>query len=221
MTEPAQSQINNTLIKDFSEVISSPISAYIAAIALLFTLMIALIDIQRKAKTSSFVSWFNFQCLIYALIFWLGNYVSSIFAIVNFRNEIKESNMLGFAFIAGFTGVFAFKGVLTNLNITFYKNGFLTIETWIEYALYNAVEKTTSNDIDHSERKLSKLLSPLEESTLNALIAQYLGEEKVAELEDAARLSKSNTRQYKQFALINSPQEVISKIINQVKKLNL
>lgn len=119
--------------------------------------------------------------------------------------------------ISSFSGVFAFKGILTNLDITFYKKGFLTIETWIEYALFNAVEKTTSKDIDIREKRLKSMLSGLPESELNAYITSYIGKDRVKALEQEAASTGSDAKIYKMVALINQPQDITNKIINQIK----
>jgi hypothetical protein len=211
-------QAGNNLIKGFSEIISLPISMYVAGIVLLFTLIIAIIDIQRRSKASAISAGLNWQCFIYATIFWIGNYFSSIFVIVPFRDDIQDANIIGLAMISSFSGVFAFKGVITNLDITFYKNGILTIETWIEHALFNAVEKTTSKDIDKREKKLYAILSPLSEDILNTYITTYISTNDVRRLEKEALASSSDARLYKIFALINQPSEITNKIINQIKK---
>jgi len=208
---------SNAVIKDFSEIISLPISAWIACAVLVFTLILVVIDIQRRSKATTIKACFNLQCLIYAAIFWVGNYFSSIFSIIPFRADIQEGNLLGFVMISSFSGVFAFKGILTNLDITFYKKGFLTIETWIEYALFNAVEKTTSKDIDIREKRLKSMLSGLPESELNAYITSYIGKDRVKALEQEAASTGSDAKIYKMVALINQPQDITNKIINQIK----
>jgi hypothetical protein len=218
MPEEKANQVSNDLIKNFSEIISSSISVYVAVIVLFFTLLIAVIDIQRRSKATMIVAGFNWQCFIYATIFWIGNYFSSIFAIVPFRNDIQDGNMVGFALFSSFSGVFAFKGILTNLDITFYKKGFLTIETWIEHALFNAVERTTCKDIDEREKKLFSTLSLLQENVLNTYITSYIGPNEVKRLEKEALAGSSNTKLYKVFALINQPPDITKKLILQIKK---
>lgn len=96
-----------------------------------------------------------------------------------------------------FLGVFGFKVLLQNINVTFFGKGVLSINDWIykarDNAVASAIESQTNADSLRSQ-KLANRLKELSDDTLRAHVINALGTIRLQELEATAQSAGADAR---------------------------
>src|SRR5207248_2674452 len=108
------------------------------------------------------------------------------------------------SFAAAFFGVFAFQGVLRNMNVTIFNKGVMTIQDWIakasDSAVAAAIAKQARLDLARQRAIVERLMEmPIEE--VNTYVLQLLGSNTGAALDEAARREHADKKLYKALEL--------------------
>lgn len=173
-------------------------------LAVLFTVLICLIEVPSRAKTSlrSAIGW---PLLFYITIYVIGNVFATILVAGSLPAQVPAPVQNWLPFLEAFAGVFAFQGVIGNTNITFFGRGVLTIEDWIakarDHAVSWAVEKQVELDNANSLR-MANVLKALPDTILNTYLIQFVKDVDVAGLEGKATQSNADASLYKAFTLV-------------------
>ena len=173
-------------------------------LAVIFTVLICLIEIPTRAKTSlrSVIGW---PLLFYIMIYVVGNVFATVLAAGSLPAQVPKPVQNWLPFLEAFAGVFAFQGVIGNTNVTLFGRGVLTIEEWIakarDHAVSLAIEKQVELDNANSLR-LAKVLGALPDNILNTYLIQFVNDVDVAGLEKKAKQSNADASLYKAFTLV-------------------
>lgn len=154
--------------------------------AAVFTILISLVEVKSEAKTS-FSAIFTVPLLLYTSIYLIGNLFATLAASLLQEAQLGDLQGEWVPFVHAFAGVFAFQGVLGHTNLTVYGQGLLTIEDWIAKARDGAVASAAERQLRLSEKRAieyAHVLSTLPDDKLNAYIAQHLGPDAIAALEE-------------------------------------
>jgi hypothetical protein len=124
-------------------------------------------------------------------------------------------------FVYAFLGVFAFRGILSNLSYNALGAN-LSVGDWITKARDSAVAAVLAKQVrgeneDHQRR--TRRLRELPELDLNANIAQLLGEDMVMQLEDEARQSNTDPMLYKALHLAKEKPDEVDAILKTAEEV--
>jgi hypothetical protein len=170
---------------------------------LAFTLLIAPIDIVVRAKQVALKECYGAAFWFYALILLIGNIVAALLAFPLLAPRIQNPAVL--PFIAAFAGVFAFQGVLSNTNVSFFGKGVLTIDDWIDKARTASVEAALTRHARNERDTIMRMataLQALDDDQLNTHLLNSGGATIViANIEARATSSGANVKLYKALIL--------------------
>ncbi|MDQ3802372.1 MAG: DPP IV N-terminal domain-containing protein [Acidobacteriota bacterium] len=145
----------------------------------------------------------------------IGNAVATLIAFNLMEREPSALPAQYSYLVAPFLGVFAFKFVLGNTNITVLEKGVVSIEDWIKGVRDYSVAKAIENQVRFSHQlalKSAEKLNGLEEEKLNTYIFQYL-EEDPGRLEREAKRNKAEPKFYKALELATRKPEETAAIL--------
>ncbi len=172
-------------------------------LAVLLTIILVAIEIPLMAKASLKAS-LSGPVLLYLGIFSLAHVFATIIAFVVLNKDKLGPDLVPFRpLMAAIAGVFAFRAVLRNTNITLFQKNVLTIESWVDRARDLAVASAIAREAEINEEYLvaaARRMSEYDVQTLNAWISISL-EADVKELEGAANKAKADVRYYKALVL--------------------
>lgn len=171
-----------------------------------FTVLIACIELIAKTSTSG-KAILNISTLLYVGILFLGNLLASALFLIPFVEIITaKGNSQSYAPLAAFVGVFSFEGVLSNVNITFFNKGILTIADWISKARDAAIADSVATDVQETvrtETQTAERLAKLPIDKLNTHITHVFGAGAVAKLDAEAKADDSDPALYKALKLVS------------------
>lgn len=180
-------------------------------IAVVASLVFALIEIPSRAKTTSFRAILVAPAFFYWVILAFGNTVTTLLASLSVTK--LPSSLADFYFLlSAFFGLFGFQTILKNTNITMFDKGVLTIQDWIDKALNAAAAAAIDRQEMLKQQEETRLIAKLiQESNrdINARVLTKLGNGKVEALDAAAKSSGANPKLYKvsQLVTVLSPSE--------------
>ena len=195
--------------------------AVAVGLTIAITLVISPIDILFRAKKADLRDLLGSAFFLYVGILAIGNVVAALLAYSSLVGSVPEVIGGWLPLIVAFAGVFAFEGVLSNTNVTIFNKGVLTIDDWIEKARGTAVEKAIE---EHARAVLRRQLSTagvlrmLPEVDLNAHLAQAIGPNEVARIEEEAGRIKADPRFYKALELANKAPDLAAELVKAYQK---
>lgn len=202
-------------------------------ITILLSSLIGFIEVKNNSD-SDWKSCLTTSFFIYLTILSIGNTATTLtaFSILSkssnnnvennsdtTKNNSRENNSLELLwFWSAFTGVFGFEIMLKNINLTFSDKGVLSINDWINKALDSAVAtavaKSVNSNIQTSTILVGKLRQ-LNENELNAYVVQFLGRERLTELENNNPENNIDLILIKALAITNETSDAnLSKLIS-------
>jgi hypothetical protein len=194
-----------------------------ALLALALSLLICLIEAPNRSKVR-LRACIGLAFLLYLLIFIVGNTFTTLVASTLLTDRMPSSwaaLKAWFPFFYAFFGVFAFQGIVSNTNVTFFGKGVLTIEDWISKAREDVVGKAVEKDVQLKHRTAlaaARILKDLPEKDLNAYISQYMEANSVATLTAKAREDNASPQYYKALALANAKPDEVAAICRAHRK---
>lgn len=175
-------------------------TAYALLVALGLTALVVLVELLRLSKAERVPACFTIQSAIYFAIQFVGNAVATLLAIkalsAEQANGVPDSWIV---FFSAFLGVFAFEGILSNTNITFFNKNALAFQEWIAKAKDPAIEKTIRKNADLSNSELytaAAKLKAVRDDELNTYIDNKFGAGTAAKLRDEAQKGGSDPQLY-------------------------
>jgi len=178
---------------------------YLALVfAFLLSILVCLIDVPRNAKTTSLGTVFHSWSLFYFLILLTGNAVATIAVGSSILEKLPALRRF-YPYMAAVCGVFGFRGIISNLNVTIFQKNILTFDTWITAARNQAIAETVRRNVEAASDELYRIANDIteqvDEAQLNAAIAQEKGPAAVAVLEKAAATAHADPKHYKSLEL--------------------
>ncbi len=184
-----------------------------AVLAALLTFLVVAIELPTRSKQSP-RACLSYPTFLYLVISLLGNELAmfAAFKTVPF-GEFENWRDIGSALV----GVFAFEGMMKQINVTLFDKGVLTISDWIskarDFAISSAYAKQSKMGIDKSVKN-ANLLESLSEQILNTYLAN--ANQDVQQINALIAESGSVAKMYKAMTLVNvSEPDVINAIINE------
>ncbi len=172
-------------------------------LAVLLTIILIAIEIPLVAKASLKAS-LSGPVFLYLGMFSLAHLFATMIAFVVLNEDQLGPDLTPFRpLMAAIAGVFAFRAVLRNTNITLYQKNVLTIEDWVDRARDFAVASAIAREAEINEEYLvaaARKMSEYDVQTLNAWISVSLVAD-VQELEEAAQKAKAEVKYYKALVL--------------------
>lgn len=177
--------------------------AWAVSVAIAASLLLAFMEIPNRSRTP-LRPCLSGQSFAYWVVLSFGNAVTTLLASLAVTKMPPSLSEFRWLFCA-FFGVFGFEAILKNTNITMFDRGVLTIQDWTEKALnMAAAEAIAGQELLRSrlEARLVARLMALEEEDLNTRILQKTNDaQAVGKLQQSARDSGANSKQYKAFQL--------------------
>jgi len=175
--------------------------------AFLLSVLVCLIDVPRSAKTTSLRTVLHPWSLFYFLILLAGNTLATIAVGPSILEKLTALKRF-YPYLAAAFGVFGFRGIISNLNVTIFQKNILTFDTWITAARNQAIAETIRRNVeaasDELYRNANAIAREVDEAQLNAAIAQEKGPEAVAILEKAAATAHADPKHYKSLELMKA-----------------
>lgn len=190
-------------------------------VTILLSALIGFIEVKNNSD-SDWKSCLTISFFIYLIILSIGNTATTLtaFSILSKpsnnmvennsntkKNNATESNPLELLwFWSAFTGVFGFEIMLKNINLTFSDKGVLSINDWINKALDSAVASAIASAVNSNVQTSTMLvgkLRRLSENELNAYVVQFLGQERLTELENTSPQNNIDSILIKALAITN------------------
>jgi hypothetical protein len=190
-------------------------------VALLLTYVMLLVEVLLRAK-ATFKATLNLPCLFYLVVLAFGNVLMTLFALPQLDGRISEPLRPWVQpLLAAFAGCFAFHGVLSNMNITFFQKKLLTFDDWIAKARSLAAgaanEKQGALDAEE-DIAIARRLAALHPGKLNAYVAEYLPGTDIRELESRARANGADAPLYKALELATKDRRKAKAILRAHKR---
>jgi hypothetical protein len=181
----------------------------------LFSALLWAIELQHRSK-AQFRRCINGAAGLYFLILLTGSTATTLFAAATTASLFAENaaaeaqqpikklvlNLPWFWY--AFLGVFGFSVLLKNMNVTFFRQGVLSINDWISKALERAVAsavKAQATANFHTAERMAGKLRALPEADLNAHVLNALGMARLKQLEKEARTTGADVALTKALAL--------------------
>lgn len=174
--------------------------AFAVMMAIFLSCLIVCIEVA-KAASAPLKTVLRGSTGIYLLLVIVGNITTTLLAA---STTNPAPNTIPDWFWFAFLGVFGFEVILKNVNMTFYGNGFLTINDWItkarDIAVADVIEANVYQKEDNAQL-LTQKLKLLPEQQLNAHIINILGTESLQSLEHEAAMGNADAQLVKALAL--------------------
>lgn len=142
---------------------------------------------------------------LYFLIQALGNGMATLLASVFLADKLPESIQKWNPVIFAFFGVFAFEGIMSNTNLTFFDKGVLTIQNWINKGRDPAVAYAIKQNAQLEENEVIRFAHTLRDTVslkeLNTYLSNTITPEELARIEADASKSGSDPHLYKALEL--------------------
>ena len=205
MPDPSNTSSIIDSITTASRVLPSDQLSWALIIAVVVSLVIALIEILRKSQVGNIKACLSGPSFLYFIILSFGNVVTTILAWQVVVTTIPPAVASYYYLFSAFFGVFGFEIILKNTNITMFDKGVLTIKEWTEKALDIAgaaavAKQVTYKQIDES--RLNSMLMRKSDTDINTRVLNKWGAGKVDALNAEANASSADPKQYKVLQLI-------------------
>ncbi|MDA1315954.1 MAG: hypothetical protein O2968_21740 [Acidobacteria bacterium] len=164
---------------------SSENAVAILLITILLTALIAVIEIVNESKASPRAIVSPVFGMYFAILA-VGNCFPALVAPLVIRDAVAVDLGHLWPFFYAFAGVFAFRGILSNTNITVFDQNVLTIQDWIAKARTPAIAAAIKNQIlreKEDAQQLANDLTKIAESKLAVVLEQTLGKAALDELQ--------------------------------------
>jgi hypothetical protein len=182
------------------------------------TVLISAIEVPVRSKTR-LVSSFTAAFWLYAAILNVGNIASALLATMVVGVPWPQ---FALPFFYAFFGVFAFQGVMSNTNLTFFDKGVLTIQDWIGKARDYAVETAVVNQVKKDDRRTQalagRLSADITEAQLNTNIIKSLGKDILKQMDTDAAASSADGRFYKALVFASQKPSEAEAIVRQLPR---
>lgn len=194
------------------------LSVLISVLLTCITVSIEIIYLSQARIRACISSRFALYFLVQAVGNGMATLLASVFLADKFPESIQKWNPLIFAFF----GVFAFEGIMSNTNLTFFDKGVLTIQNWVNKGRDPAVAYAIKQNAQFEENEVIRCAHRLRDTVplneLNVYLSNTLTAAELATIEADAAKSGSDTHLYKALELSRRNPSQTAAILKEKKR---
>lgn len=187
--------------------------------AVTMTLLTSVLDVKFRAK-SGISSTFTSHFAAFAILQVIGNAITALGAIYLVHDKLPEGLQWYAPFIYAFVGVFAFEGVLSNMNISLFDTKILKFQEWVGIARDPAVASAIAKEARLNTTTRTKLANQLKTlcppTDIDTHLRVKLGETEWLKIEQA---TYADTLLYKCLRLAEEDENNAKALVRHYKKL--